>query len=78
MSTTQMTTMYEVALYGEFFAQDLKPILHRLTLHCESSSPMHTREVVFEPYDAQTQYKDGVEPVLLRCRKELTEKSAPW
>lgn len=31
-----MSHLYEVALYGEFFAQDLKPILNRLTLHCES------------------------------------------
>lgn len=31
-----MSHLYEVALYGEFFAKDLKPILNRLTLHCET------------------------------------------
>ena len=35
--------------------------------------PMHQREVVFEPYDAQAQRESGSEPVLLRCRKELSE-----
>ncbi|THH10079.1 hypothetical protein EW145_g1584 [Phellinidium pouzarii] len=68
-----MSTLYEVALYGEFFARDLKPILNRLILHSESATRMHSREVVFEPLDAQMQRDQGVEPVFLRCRKELAE-----
>ncbi|KAI5123437.1 hypothetical protein M0805_006142 [Coniferiporia weirii] len=73
-----MSHQYEVALYGEFSARDLKPILNRLTLHCESATQMHSREVVFEPLDAQTQREPGVEPVFLRCKKELTEPESGW
>ncbi|KAG6378500.1 hypothetical protein JVT61DRAFT_12761 [Boletus reticuloceps] len=65
---------YEVALFGEFFARDLKPILNRLTLHTESATPMHTREIVFEHIGAQGLVQSGSqddEPVLLRARKEL-------
>ncbi|KAF9008762.1 hypothetical protein BDQ17DRAFT_1236435 [Cyathus striatus] len=69
---------YEVALFGEFFAQDLKSILNRLTLHSESSYPIHTREIVFEPIDAQHQRETGVDPTLLRARKEVSEADSPW
>ncbi|EGO01714.1 hypothetical protein SERLA73DRAFT_103659 [Serpula lacrymans var. lacrymans S7.3] len=69
---------YEVALFGEFFSQDLKAILNRITLHSESSQPMHAREIVFEPFDAQAQKNSGSDPVLLRARKELTEPSSGW
>lgn len=73
---------YEVALFGEFFSKDLKPILNRITLHCESSEPMHSREVVFEPLDAQKHRDQGQEPTLLRARKELIvngkKVDGPW
>jgi len=69
---------YEVALFGEFFSRDLKAILNRITLHSESSNPMHTREIVFEPIDAQYQRDTGGDPVLLRARKELTEPDSGW
>lgn len=69
---------YEVALFGEFFSRDFKPIMNRITLHSESSEPMHTREVVFEPVDAQHQRDMGNEPVLLRAKKELEEPDSPW
>lgn len=73
---------YEVALFGEFFAKDLTPILNRITLHCESSEPMHSREVVFEPLDDQLQRDRGEEPTLLRARKELIvggkKIDSPW
>jgi mediator of RNA polymerase II transcription subunit 18 len=69
---------YEVALFGEFFARDLKPILNRITLHSEASHPMHTREIVFEPYDAQHQRDMGSEPVMLRTKKELSEPDSVW
>lgn len=36
VSDSEMSTQYEVALYGDFFAKDFKPILNRLTLHSES------------------------------------------
>ena len=39
---------------------------------------MHSREVVFEPTDAFEQRSLGNEPVLLRCRKELTDPQAGW
>ncbi|KAE9406012.1 hypothetical protein BT96DRAFT_955079 [Gymnopus androsaceus JB14] len=68
---------YEVALFGEFFARDLKAILNRITLHSESSHRMHTREVVFEPIDAQHR-EMGNEAVLLRAKKELTGKDEGW
>lgn len=73
---------YEVALFGEFFARDLKPILNRLTLHTESAAPMHTREIVFEHIGAQGLVQTGSqgdEPVLLRARKELGDgKETGW
>ena len=73
---------YEVALFGEFFARDLKPILNRLTLHTESAAPMHTREIVFEHIGAQGLVQSGSqgdEPVLLRARKELGDgKESGW
>jgi len=70
--------LYEVALFGEFFSKDLKPILNRITLHSESSQPMHSREIVFEPLDASQQRECGGEPILLRAKKELTEADSPW
>ncbi|KAG5646469.1 hypothetical protein DXG03_003519 [Asterophora parasitica] len=70
--------LYEVALFGEFFSRDLKAILNRITLHSESSRPMHTREIVFEPLDAQHQRDTGGEPVILRAKKELTEPDSGW
>ncbi|RDB23265.1 hypothetical protein Hypma_009640 [Hypsizygus marmoreus] len=69
---------YEVALFGEFFSRDLKPILNRITLHSESSHPMHTREIVFEPLDAQHQRDVGSEPIILRAKKELSEPESAW
>lgn len=73
---------YEVALFGEFFARDLKPIHNRLTLHTESAAPMHTREIVFEHMGAQGLVQSGSqgdEPVLLRARKELGDgKESGW
>ncbi|TFY81806.1 hypothetical protein EWM64_g2197 [Hericium alpestre] len=72
------TQSYEVALFGEFFAHDLKAILNRIALHSESTSQMHTREVVFEPIDAQQQRDSGQDPVLLRAKKELLEPQAGW
>jgi mediator of RNA polymerase II transcription subunit 18 len=70
--------LYEVALFGEFFSHDLKAILNRITLHSESSQPMHSREIVFEPLDAQAQRDSGNDPVLLRAKKELEEPEAGW
>ncbi|KAF8076104.1 hypothetical protein FPV67DRAFT_1406459 [Lyophyllum atratum] len=69
---------YEVALFGEFFSRDLKAILNRITLHSESSGPMHTREIVFEPLDAQHQRDVGTDPVILRAKKELSEPDSGW
>ncbi|KAJ3516199.1 hypothetical protein NLJ89_g1270 [Agrocybe chaxingu] len=69
---------YEVALFGEFFSQDLKAILNRITLHSESSQSFHSQEIVFEPIDVQQQRDSGVEPVLLRAKKELSEPKASW
>ncbi|KAJ7368016.1 hypothetical protein B0H14DRAFT_2328026 [Mycena olivaceomarginata] len=69
---------YEVALFGEFFSRDLKAILNRITLHSESAHPMHSREIVFEPFDAQQQRDAGADPVILRARKELTEPDSGW
>ena len=69
---------YEVALFGEFFAQDLKPIVNRITLHSESSQQMHYREIVFEPIDVLQQRELGNEPVLLRARKEVTSPDSKW
>lgn len=70
--------LYEVALFGEFFSRDLKAILNRITLHSESSQSIHTREIVFEPFDAQHQRDIGTEPVILRAKKELTEPDSGW
>ena len=69
---------YEVALFGEFFAQDLRPIVNRITLHSESSQQMHYREFVFEPIDALQQRELGNEPVLLRARKEVMSPDSKW
>lgn len=69
---------YEVALFGEFFSQDLKAILNRITLHSESAQAIHTHEIVFEPLDAQYLRDTGSEPILLRAKKELSEPNSPW
>ncbi|EJF61147.1 hypothetical protein DICSQDRAFT_106140 [Dichomitus squalens LYAD-421 SS1] len=69
---------YEVALFGEFFSQDLAAVLNRLTLHSESAHQMHAREIVFEPFDAQSQRDAGSEPILLRARKELLDPESKW
>ena len=69
---------YEVALFGEFFSRDLKAILNRITLHSETSHSMHSREIVFEPLDAQPQREAGTDPVVLRAKKELDEPGAGW
>jgi len=69
---------YEVALFGEFFSQDLKAILNRITLHSESSQPFQSREIVFEPIDAQLQRDANTEPILLRAKKEISEPKASW
>jgi len=69
---------YEVALFGEFFARDLKAILNRLTLHTESAVPMHTHEILFEQFGMQSQVQ-GDEPALLRAKKELGDgKESGW
>ena len=72
------THSYEVALFGEFFSQDLKAILNRIALHSESAHQMHAREIVFEPLDAQQQRDAGQDPILLRARKELREPDSQW
>ncbi|ESK93572.1 hypothetical protein Moror_1578 [Moniliophthora roreri MCA 2997] len=70
---------YEVALFGEFFSKDLKAILNRITFHSESSHPMHSREVVFEPIGIDaSQSQRGNEPIILRAKKELTEPGSGW
>jgi mediator of RNA polymerase II transcription subunit 18 len=69
---------YEVALFGEFFSRDLKAILNRITIHSESSHPMHSREIVFEPLDAQHQRDTGSDPVILRAKKEISEPESGW
>ena len=53
-------------------------IMNRITLHSESAHQMHTRELVFEPFDANAQRDKGVEPVLLRAKKELLEPDSKW
>jgi mediator of RNA polymerase II transcription subunit 18 len=68
----------QVALFGEFFSRDLKAILNRITLHSESSHPMHLREIVFEPFDAHQLRENGNEPVILRAKKELGEPDSGW
>ena len=52
--------------------------MNRITLHSESSEPMHTRDIVFEPIDAQLQRDSGNDPLLLRAKKELEEPDSPW
>ena len=42
------------------------------------ASPMHSREIVFEPIDAHAIREGGEEPVLLRCKKELLEPNSGW
>lgn len=69
---------YEVALFGEFYAPDLKAILNRITLHSESSQPFQSREVVFEPLDSAIQRDAGTEPILLRAKKEISDPNAAW
>jgi hypothetical protein len=69
---------YEVALFGEFYSQDLKAILNRITLHSESSQPFQSREILFDPVDAQAQRDSGTEPVLLRAKKEISDPKATW
>ena len=56
----------------------LVAIMNRITLHSESAHQMHTRELVFEPFDANAQRDKGVEPVLLRAKKELLEPDSKW
>lgn len=73
-----MSTLYEVALVGEFFQPDLQVILNRFTLHSESAQKMHSQEVIFEPMDAAEQRTANVAPIQLRCRKELLEPGAEW
>ncbi|TFK43226.1 hypothetical protein BDQ12DRAFT_718463 [Crucibulum laeve] len=69
---------YEVALFGEFFSQDLKAIMNRITLHSEASYPMHTREILFEPLDAQQQRESSIDPILLRAKKEVSDPESSW
>ena len=52
--------------------------MNRITLNSESAQRMHTREIVFEPYDAQHLRDTGAEPVLLRAKKELLETDPKW
>ena len=52
--------------------------MNRITLHSESAHQMHTRELVFEPFDANAQRDKVVEPVLLRAKKELLEPDSKW
>ncbi|CAL1700909.1 unnamed protein product [Somion occarium] len=75
---SESNTTYEIALFGEFFSKDLPAIMNRITLHSESAHQMHTREIVFEPFDAHVQREKGVDPILLRARKELLEPDAKW
>lgn len=79
---TQLARMtshsYEVALYGKFLKDDLKPVLNRIALHSESAHQMHSREVIFDPPDAAQQRESNQEPALLRALKELLEPEAKW
>lgn len=52
--------------------------MNRITLHSESAHQMHTRELVFEPFDVNMQRERGVDPVLLRAKKELLEPDGKW
>jgi hypothetical protein len=76
--STDMSTLYEVALVGEFFQPDLQVILNRFTLHSESAQKMHSQEVIFEPIDAAAQRAATTVPIQLRCRKELLESDSGW
>lgn len=69
---------FEIALFGEFFPNDLKPILNRIAMNSDSAQQMHSREIVFEPLDMHQQRDQGQEPVLLRARKELIEADSGW
>lgn len=69
---------YEIALFGEFFKGDLKPVLNRIALHSESAHQMHSYEVIFDPPDAAAQREANLEPALLRAKKELLEPDAKW
>ena len=69
---------YEVSLSTGVYHKELAKTLNRLSLHSESTTKIHTREVVFEPLDAQLMRESGQEPVLLRAKKELTEPNSPW
>lgn len=69
---------YEVALFGEFYSQDLKAILNRITLHSESSQPFQSREILFDPVDAQAQRDSGTDPILLRAKREISDPKATW
>lgn len=68
---TSTSTAYEVALFGQFFSPDLKPIINRITLNSESSRPFHVREIVLEPLERERD--NGQDPILLRARKELLD-----
>ncbi|KAI0750696.1 hypothetical protein C8Q80DRAFT_525312 [Daedaleopsis nitida] len=69
---------YEVSLSGDFLAKDLPAVLNRFTLHSESARPMHAQDILFEPAYAANQRDAGMEPVLLRARRELLEPDAKW
>ncbi|KAJ2926215.1 hypothetical protein H1R20_g10895, partial [Candolleomyces eurysporus] len=69
---------YEVSLSAGVYPKELVKTLNRLSLHSESTTKIHTREVVFEPLDAQLLRESGQEPVFLRAKKELTEPNSPW
>ena len=75
VTTIMSSHSYEVALFGEFFSQDLKPVLNRITLHSDSSQQIHTREILFEPLDAHIQRDSAV---LLRAKKELSQPNSTW
>lgn len=73
VSLESLITDLKVSILLRFAA-----IMNRFTLHCETATQMHTRELVFEPFDAQYQRDSGSEPGLLRARKELLEPDAKW
>jgi mediator of RNA polymerase II transcription subunit 18 len=72
------STAYEVALFGEFQPNELKAIMDRFTLHSEASDPMHLREVLLEPLDAQYQRENGQDPVMLRAQKDVNAPEDGW
>lgn len=72
------STTYEVALYGEFQPKDLKAIMNRFSLHSESCQPMHYREVLLEPLDAQYQRQNGQEPTMLRAQQDVVRPETGW